>query len=1651
MLSKMKPTNVQNTSTRLIHPTTLSGLTNEPTSGNDRDSTTSRVSQALSRLNPAASTTMVAAIPSRATEPEFTPDVIARIINEMEEDKLNYEELDEKCQCNPDIAIAAVKKDCWNLAYVPTSIPQRRAIVELALKSNGCTLAYASLGERDEYALVSLALKNFDQVDSAENCYGTPLSYASHRLQEDDDLFDMAYLSQDADSSDLFRDLTVINRDRISVAINALGCDVLNTLSHHQNTVNDNEIYDLVERQYANDSEYELADLVPDSFFDKRERLISMLRRDAKIITKLPMEVVDADLVDLALNEGYPLAAYFGSFSFKSNLRNIIKYEVYDVPPDSIIIPENITLEELKDAITKAPTQIATFLYEYALSKHNVSIDLDSQAISLSKYLALKGVNKKHVAHAKGAEKRELITHIYPGDRSLVKCHNSRYIVEMKDQLTEVGINTYSTDQLFSEESCLPLFDENNRNSVLFVSQEDMTRFGSGLNGLLESGTWMVGDTVSKIVTKIVVVGKPESLSPDIRSRLQSHVDVKSRLLSHEKPEISINIIEQSPVTSIKVEEVEYADELLSKQYRTVKDVYALIDSGRSINLKQGPPIIASSHEELSYLERHLRRFGHEPPGMAYMPSLFPVTSDVVNDLPEMNTGEKHWVLLDSVTNIDDLVDSYIMKSESGIVPNDADTLKSLFSEARIYVNSLNNPDLCAAVYKDTKGVPHLNYKGCSYPVRSLHASMLSVEEVSLAISDRHVRLLDQKEKDRLTMYYHRTELETENKVAQKILDSLLGFFSSDRTLQLIEGAPAIGKDELSSHFAKQFKSLKYRSVHYQHFTAGFDLSLLSETVRLRKAHPEKLLVIHISEGNLCSLKGWEDLKMWMYQDLGVKIVATQNPLSTGDRFDLSDLCPSSQVLKLLESERESMEDSEDTAYAIYRLAGGEYDLSADMISKVSSLHLSIKRQAGGNVTNRQLESLFGILTTKDHKNPIDFYEAVQRVYGDYIEPGNALGLGQLLEQSHVKDISSHRYNAIQASEMSGSYYDDRDSHPKKLWLGNNANFLSRYHSRKLQLHYGSEGENRTAITKLIQPGDSIDLGSFPGQRKLNYQVLYNGQVIDPLQVESMIVADNKALEGKRFIFKNNFSKPVKVALYGQPSPKKLSAMQDFSVTKDLLLHLSPEEMMFIEALIAEEDKRSTSSDDSDTITLNQKKLSDYELVNYPSSTQITRLAEVLGLQNTNDPKQVVKDLFRRFNGFIDCGLKGFDNKPDVNPELPEKYVHLMHSYLSSHGVCRQQAPLMHTLLKVFGINSTVHVNECHEYITLEDNTIVDVGYFTSVLMKAKYDELLKSHKDLTSIKSHLSVDVQRHLLVDLERVQAILDYPHAPGVSPQTLVEWIERLQAYLPSNSNSLEFVYKTERGELEPKQIVNSASRKRKIKPSPQYRLARHRLESELTRRVETVEPKTSKIKSLNKIPKDLIDELYAGKLSEKVLLQALRQTKSLGYRPWIDVLETYLNRSVDVPPAKRHKLETSIRQPFRESPMASKMEKLILGVLSKCLLESLPKNKQTFRGYYPKVADAKLPARGLSLGSAYLVSMTKPAPELNHPITLELPMQFKKPFVLFTSSQAMMIDSPKHLERARHEAMLLELSTDVKTKLLATLNNILGGRAKISALD
>ena len=133
------------------------------------------------------------------------------------------------------------------------------------------------------------------------------------------------------------------------------------------------------------------------------------------------------------------------------------------------------------------------------------------------------------------------------------------------------------------------------------------------------------------------------------------------------------------------------------------------------------------------------------------------------------------------------------------------------------------------------------------------------------------------------------------------------------------------------------------------------------------------------------------------------------------------------------------------------------------------------------------------------------------------------------------------------------------------------------------------------------------------------------------------------------------------------------------------------------------------------------------------------QLASIFDIYDVNDEREVVHKIFHYFNTYID---KPFDRKPKMSQALSQTYEHLVHSFISKCGVCRHQAIIMQILLKAFGIKAEFNVNHTHAYVTLQDNTILDVRYFDSSIKQKQYNLLGKSVSEAILLsKQHQSTD----------------------------------------------------------------------------------------------------------------------------------------------------------------------------------------------------------------------------------------------------------------------------------------------------------------------
>ena len=247
---------------------------------------------------------------------------------------------------------------------------------------------------------------------------------------------------------------------------------------------------------------------------------------------------------------------------------------------------------------------------------------------------------------------------------------------------------------------------------------------------------------------------------------------------------------------------------------------------------------------------------------------------------------------MDSVSDLDELLDFYLMRNKK-----DGLDASAQLKESPILLNCQNSAALFSKVFSDKSGQAYLEYRGEHYPVKSISLAKIDYDDKETRV-DVGKRLSLSDSLNQMKKYYESGELNVSTPIANAIFGYLSRFLGDENPVLVLEGLAGIGKDALTKHYCTELKNLFHDTVFYKHVTAGFDISLVDEALRMRRNYPNKSLIIHVSEGNLASYRQWCDLLTLIRADKNIKIISTQNPSEFGGRFELSHLFISKQSVK---------------------------------------------------------------------------------------------------------------------------------------------------------------------------------------------------------------------------------------------------------------------------------------------------------------------------------------------------------------------------------------------------------------------------------------------------------------------------------------------------------------------------------------------------------------------------------------------------------------------------------------------------------------------------------------------------------------------------------------------------------------------------------
>lgn len=112
-----------------------------------------------------------------------------------------------------------------------------------------------------------------------------------------------------------------------------------------------------------------------------------------------------------------------------------------------------------------------------------------------------------------------------------------------------------------------------------------------------------------------------------------------------------------------------------------------------------------------------------------------------------------------------------------------------------------------------------------------------------------------------------------------KLLDKINDFVLSSpaHPFFIIRGGPGLGKDFLTGHILRLYQQLDPGRIAMAHITASYESSAIQTLLELRQMHPEKRLLLIISELNLFSEEDLQELAKFLELDGNIQVIGTQN------------------------------------------------------------------------------------------------------------------------------------------------------------------------------------------------------------------------------------------------------------------------------------------------------------------------------------------------------------------------------------------------------------------------------------------------------------------------------------------------------------------------------------------------------------------------------------------------------------------------------------------------------------------------------------------------------------------------------------------------------------------------------------------------------
>lgn len=894
----------------------------------------------------------------------------------------------------------------------------------------------------------------------------------------------------------------------------------------------------------------------------------------------------------------------------------------------------------------------------------------------------------------------------YPYTPCFIDARADVYIPVAKKELESIHDgNTYKVlDRLalYNQDKLEDLYGSSESFSgytILFLTVDDVN---SGLNELLQEGTW--NDKPLSRWLKIVIVGRIEDcpLSPDIISRIKgvpsfdvlalaSINDANAEGLTVDiGPEVdepkAIDSVDQKQWESLPIiASAERLAEMSFLTYRTCLDGALLEDK---------PVVVTSIEEYLSVREQ------------------FPEAKCL--RLSEIQVPVRESLRLKDFEKLDLCLFASSLKVEALIHQRCNGDLFSLKDRCLVLPLGVSS-ELYQYVSKSAGGLWGITINDAWWPVAGIKFIDLKETDCSFYISGpafpQEITYKNAEaqifEEFKMLTYQG---VSTSTSVANIIYKTIMLLVFSRAAIRLIQGPPSIGKDFLSEQILHVIQQMFPEYIVAHHVTASYESSIIDELIEIRAQHPTKQIVILVSELNLLSHEDIKELLLFAGQDSRIKIIGTQNSdQNCSGRFSTSFLNHYRTRLYLNAKDLQKMlKKYLKTEFPLYaRKVSREFIKSTvEMVHELNGIRLlmdSTMNIKQPHLTFRQLKRIIDCLVLS-LASP---FAKSGDCYNNVVDSLAMYSLGAFAGK--IAQNTSDEYHRIQMDKMSlpkqtrnldsPQELDDLQGQlrptpgerpPPPLWESR----CKKYRNFTLALEYINELS--WLETRSGADGTSIITScSFRAYQRAQPMAI-PGAGTPVVYVKRASDANWNKLSGGEFLVSYTEEEDFEMKIHTENPLRLYSETQTEQPLEAVAKHQGPETLT--------------------TLSLFQLKVLEQiarlKGISLPHKNVVLTL---MGLKEDADQNYIIQSVFTYFNGYID---DDFQQKPYCDLLRDTQYHgarYLVWSFINRAGQCLHQAELIEIFLKACGVPVETVSGDGHRFNIIHlpngEPVIFDVSY----------------------------------------------------------------------------------------------------------------------------------------------------------------------------------------------------------------------------------------------------------------------------------------------------------------------------------------------------